>query len=462
VNGTELEHDPVPSSGSQCIEERAKVGDVVGHVRADGDIHLADQVCHIRPAPFDQFDGGPIGCQLSQCFEHLTVLVHGDDPPGARRDRQAGRTSARANVKEHPAVRQGVRGPAVGGGWRFSQRVASDVDKEVHWEAPGWFRGRIEDLRRDGPFPQRLGPLRSCGHEMILAHGRWTATGPFQNGARWAELLAPVSQDPGVPAEPWGWPQSDEELIELQGCLRVAAASALATDPWLPPGERPVFGGCFVVYARGGTGPGRCGDRAWAAAVAWRGDEAPDRGSRRTDRHLRGAPLPGCPRRADDVVAQNVVTARARAPYVPGLLARREGPVLAAALAGLEVRPALVLVDASGLDHPRGAGLAVHLGAIAGVPTVGVTRRPLMAAGDQPELRRGAVAPLQLDGHCVAFWVCTRTGAQPLVAHSGWRTSPETAVRVVLEASTPAARSPVPLQEARRVAREARGCAWRG
>jgi deoxyribonuclease V len=52
--------------------------------------------------------------------------------------------------------------------------------------------------------------------------------------------------------------------------------------------------------------------------------------------------------------------------------------------------------------------------------------------------------------------VCTRNGARPLVAHAGWRISPETAVDVVLETSTPAARTPVPLQEARRVAREAR------
>jgi len=272
-----------------------------------------------------------------------------------------------------------------------------------------------------------------------------------------------VGQDRAVPVEPWGWPDSDEELIELQERLSTAAASALAADPWLKPGKRPTLGGCFVAYDRSGTGPGRPGDRAWAAAVTWRGDDAAERGARRTDHHLKGMPMtPGCPRQADDVLGQSVVAARASASYVPGLLARREGPILAAALAALEPRPELLLVDASGLDHPRGAGLAVHLGAVVGLPTVGVTRRPLVAAGDQPELRRGAVAPLQLGGRCVAFWVCTRTGAHPLVAHCGWRTSPETAVRVVLDASTPAARTPVPLQEARRVAREARSLARAG
>ena len=259
----------------------------------------------------------------------------------------------------------------------------------------------------------------------------------------------------GASADSWGWPERDEDLVELQGRLATAATSALATDPWLPGSERPVLGGCFVAYARGDTGPGQPGDRAWAAAVAWRGDPA-DRGTRSSDRHLRGTTTPGYPRQADDVLAQSIVTARVPSSYVPGLLASREGPILATALAALDLRPWLLLLDASGLDHPRGAGLAVHLGAVVDLPTVGVTRCPLVAVGDQPELRRGAVAPLHVDGRCVAFWVCTRTGARPLVAHAGWRTSPEAASRIVLDASTPSARTPVPLQEARRVAREAR------
>lgn len=253
------------------------------------------------------------------------------------------------------------------------------------------------------------------------------------------------------------WPATAEGLADVQDRLAVAAGAALAADEWLPS-DAPVLAGCFVVHPRGTRGRGRAGDPVWAAAVAWRpagGGEPSPRGS---DRHLRRRPAAGVPaRRADDVLSQAVVVDTAPAPYVPGLLALRDGPVLTAALAGLVVRPELVLLDATGLDHQRGAGLAVHLGAMAAVPTVGITRRPLVAAGPQPGRRRGAVSPLWLAGRCVAYWVCTRTGARPLVAHAGWRTSPETAARVALLASTPAARTPVPLQEARRVAREARG-----
>jgi deoxyribonuclease V len=136
--------------------------------------------------------------------------------------------------------------------------------------------------------------------------------------------------------------------------------------------------------------------------------------------------------------------------------------VLARAVSGLDVLPEVLLVDASGVDHPRQAGLAIHLGAVVGVATVGVTQRPLVASGPHPELRRGASSPVRVGNRCVGFWVCTKTGARPVVAHAGWRTSPETAAQTVLAASTEAARTPVPLQEARRVAREARALAGAG
>jgi deoxyribonuclease V len=261
-----------------------------------------------------------------------------------------------------------------------------------------------------------------------------------------------------VPSDARGWPSSDQELVDLQRTLARDAESIVAADPWSLPSQ-PVIGGCFVAFARGEAGPGKPGDRAWAGAVAWRPDLSAGSRGRPADRHLRGTSAIGLPRRADDVLAQAVVVDRVPAAYVPGLLARREGPVLTAAVFALKERPDVLLVDATGMDHPRRAGLAVHLGAVVGLPTVGGTQRPLVASGPPPGHRRGAVAPVWFEGRCVGFWVCTRTGARPVLAHAGWRTSPAMAAQTILAASTEAARTPVPLQEARRVAREARALA---
>lgn len=259
---------------------------------------------------------------------------------------------------------------------------------------------------------------------------------------------------------PWPWPDSEENLVEVQSVLAGRAEAAVAYGLWAPPAA-PLIAGCFAAYARGEAGPGHPGDRVWAAAVAWR-PAAPGPSGRRSGAVLRGTLLGPAPRQAIDVDAQVVVAGRVPAAYAPGLLALREGPILDQALRSLSHRPDVIMVDATGLDHPRGAGLAIHLGAALDLPSIGATHRPLVGLGGFPDLRRGATAPVMVGDAEVARWVCTRTGSRPVLAHAGWRTDAATAARLVLLASTPAARTPVPLQEARRVAREARALAGGG
>jgi deoxyribonuclease V len=225
-----------------------------------------------------------------------------------------------------------------------------------------------------------------------------------------------------------GWPSSAGALVAAQ----VELASA-EPEPWRMPAERPAIGACAVCFPRGATGPGAAGDPAWAAATVLR------------DRR---------------VLADTMVAGEAAAPYAAGLLASREGPLLEAPLRALAVAPDVVLVDATGRDHPRRAGLALHLGAVLGLPTVGVTHRPLLADGDWPEDVRGANAPLVLDGEPVGAWLRTRAGARPLAIHAGWRTDVATAIEVVLTA-TRRHRTPEPLRRARRLARTARADASR-
>lgn len=183
-------------------------------------------------------------------------------------------------------------------------------------------------------------------------------------------------------------------------------------------------GGCFVCFERGPSGPGRPGDRGWAGAAL-----------------------------AGDVV---VVEGAAGAAYEAGLLALREGALLEAAVRALPGRADVLLVNATGRDHPRRAGLALHLGAVLELPTVGVTHRTLLAQGDWPPDERGARAPLLLEDELVGYWLRTKPGTRPLAVHAAWRTDPEVAVRVVSKAIRHA-RTPEPLREARRVARATRG-----
>jgi deoxyribonuclease V len=155
------------------------------------------------------------------------------------------------------------------------------------------------------------------------------------------------------------------------------------------------------------------------------------------------------------VLAESVVTGAAGAPYEAGLLALREGPLLQAAVEALAVVPDVLLVDATGRDHPRRAGLALQLGAALALPSVGVTQRPLLAAGGRPLDTRGAHSTLSLEGEAVGAWVRTRRGARPVAVHAAWRTDIDAAVAVVM-AATRRHRTPEPLRRARRKARTAR------
>jgi deoxyribonuclease V len=129
--------------------------------------------------------------------------------------------------------------------------------------------------------------------------------------------------------------------------------------------------------------------------------------------------------------------------------------MLEAALRALPARPDVLVVNATGRDHPRRSGLAVQLGSLLGVPSVGVTNRPLLATGPLPDDRRGATSALRIGDELVAHWVRTRGGTRPLVAHPGWRTDTRQAVELLL-ASTGRWRTPLPLRVARQAARSAR------
>jgi deoxyribonuclease V len=220
------------------------------------------------------------------------------------------------------------------------------------------------------------------------------------------------------------WPATADELVRVQEELAHARP-----EPWAPA-PRAAVGGCFVCWSRGKSGAGAAGDPGWAAAAVVRD---------------------GC------VVATSVVAGRAGAPYESGLLALREGQVLEQAMRALDVRPEALLVNATGRDHPRRAGLALQLGAVLALPTAGVTHRLLVAAGAWPPDEAGATSPIYLEGDVVGRWVRTRKGTRPLAVHAGWRLDADAAVTLVLASLADGARrTPEPLREARRLARNAR------
>lgn len=144
-------------------------------------------------------------------------------------------------------------------------------------------------------------------------------------------------------------------------------------------------------------------------------------------------------------------------PYIPGLLAFREVPVLAEAWERLERKPDVLLVDAHGMAHPRRMGSAAHLGVTLGVPAVGCAKSRLCGEFGEPEPERGSWSPLLLEGEEVGRALRTRTGVQPVFVSPGHLSDLASAVDLVLRCS-PRYRIPEPI----RLAHEAVNAARRG
>ncbi|GAA0365995.1 endonuclease V [Micromonospora gifhornensis] len=141
-------------------------------------------------------------------------------------------------------------------------------------------------------------------------------------------------------------------------------------------------------------------------------------------------------------------------PYVPGLLALREVPILLAALGRLVHRPEAVVCDGYGIAHPRRFSLACHLGVVTRLPTFGVAKTPFVATYDEPGPRRGDRSSL-CDGDDVLGQVLrTQDDVKPVFVSVGHRTSLDQAASLTLDLS-PRYRLPEVIRRADFLSREA-------
>ncbi|WP_144923823.1 endonuclease V [Halorubrum salsamenti] len=114
-------------------------------------------------------------------------------------------------------------------------------------------------------------------------------------------------------------------------------------------------------------------------------------------------------------------------PYIPGLLAFREGGPMLAALDALEAEPDLLVCDGSGRIHFRQAGVATHVGVLLDVPSVGVAKSLLCGTPDESTDERptGWRTPIRADESVEtagvdgeAFDGDSDTPAAPVIGHA--------------------------------------------
>jgi len=119
-------------------------------------------------------------------------------------------------------------------------------------------------------------------------------------------------------------------------------------------------------------------------------------------------------------------------PYVPGLLSFREGPPLIRAFEKLKRTPDVVLFDGQGIAHPRGLGLASHMGLLLNVASVGCAKTKLVGEHGEVGAAAGAYAELFFKGRTVGAVVRTKERVRPIYVSQGHRVGFMQSIRLAL------------------------------
>ena len=134
-------------------------------------------------------------------------------------------------------------------------------------------------------------------------------------------------------------------------------------------------------------------------------------------------------------------------PYIPGLLSFRESPILLKAFAKIKSTPDVIILDAQGIAHPRGIGLASHIGLLLDKPSIGCAKTRLV--GDYNEIGEevGCYSPLTVKDRVVGAVLRTRRNVKPVFVSPGHKIDLSTSIELVLKSGC-GYRLPEPVRQA--------------
>jgi deoxyribonuclease V len=91
------------------------------------------------------------------------------------------------------------------------------------------------------------------------------------------------------------------------------------------------------------------------------------------------------------------------------------------------------MCDGQGLAHPRGFGLACHLGLLLGIPSIGCAKSRLCGEHGAVGSEVGDYAPLKLGGRTVGVVLRTRRNVKPIFVSVGHMVNLRGAIKLVLQ-----------------------------
>lgn len=135
-------------------------------------------------------------------------------------------------------------------------------------------------------------------------------------------------------------------------------------------------------------------------------------------------------------VARLLISDSITFPYIPGLLAFREMPVLIKAWEQLPIKPDVLILDGHGLAHPRRMGIATHFGIEVDHPTIGCAKSILTGTHAEPRIDKGSSTKLADGDEVIGMALRSRTNVNPVYISPGHKLSFQDAYSVVMQSLT--------------------------
>ncbi len=120
-------------------------------------------------------------------------------------------------------------------------------------------------------------------------------------------------------------------------------------------------------------------------------------------------------------------------PYIPGLLSFRESPILLRAFSKVKKTPDFIILDAQGIAHPRGIGLASHIGLLLNKPSIGCAKTRLIGEYNYVGKEAGYYSQLTIKGKAVGVVLRTRKNVKPVFVSPGHKIDLATSIDLVLK-----------------------------
>jgi deoxyribonuclease V len=156
-----------------------------------------------------------------------------------------------------------------------------------------------------------------------------------------------------------------------------------------------------------------------------------------------------------EIVDSATAHAKVSFPYIPGLFSFREAPILIRAFRKLKRRPDAMIYDGQGIAHPRGVGLASHMGLWLNLPSIGCAKTPLLNDFICPSPLQGTFELILKEGKEVGAVLSTKDKVKPVFVSPGHLIDLPTSIQIILTTCRKF-RIPEPLRRAHQLSRAIR------